>query len=157
LSEDHEAVGIRLHHLVEDALKLFSPHACQNDDFFDIGLIHAFYDVGWRDLSAVNSRGVIDVIVDVDDVELCARHLVRGRVQHGLWIPILQQQGHTLFGVRIFTILNVLREGRSVIGGQHGGECRNVSQASLPAQFVGHSLPPVGELRSCCGKCARRV
>src|ERR1700730_2254487 len=89
LSEDNESVRIWLHHLVQDDLKFFSPHPGQNDDFLDIGLVHPFYNLGWWDVGGVNSCSVIDVIVHIYDVELCARYRMHGRVQHRLWIPVL--------------------------------------------------------------------
>src|SRR5208283_3454068 len=80
LSENNKAVGIRLHHFVDDALQLVAPHAGKDDDLLHIGGIHAADDFGGRDFLAVNAGGIVDVVVNINHRELGARNLVNGGV-----------------------------------------------------------------------------
>jgi len=81
-----------------------------------------------------------DPLPEIDRVKLRARHGVRGHMQHGFRIPILQQQRHALFRVRIFAILNILPEGWPVTGGHEGGECGNLCEPLRQVQSVCHSF-----------------
>ena len=91
MRENDEAAGIRLHHLVNHVLQLVSPHAGEDNDGADVGVVHDFDDaLGVHVL--VNAGSVVDVVVDVNNVELCFVNFVDGRVEHGHGMEIFEQQ-----------------------------------------------------------------
>ena len=80
-------------------LKLVAPHAGENHNLLHVGLVHDADHIRRGHLIADAGR-VIGVIVNVNDIELCALRKMFGHMQHGLGVKILEQHGLSLIGVR---------------------------------------------------------
>ena len=112
LCENYKTVGIWLDHFVQYRLQFFSPEAGKDHDLPYVGLVHALHDLGGWHFVAMNSSRVVHMVVDVDDVELGSGYRVILEMDHGLRIPVLQQECHAFVGVGGLPVLDVLRQRR---------------------------------------------
>ncbi len=98
LREDHKAAGIGLDHLLDDGLEFVAPHAGKDHDGFHVGGVHDLNHLLGRHV-VVDAGGVVDVVVDVDDVELGPIDWMDGDVQHGDRLEVAEEQSLLLIGV----------------------------------------------------------
>ena len=99
LREDHETPGVGLDHLVDYGLQLVTPEAGEDDNGLHIGAIHHFDDALGRHV-LIDPRGIVDVVMHVDHIELGPVDFMCGNVEHRDRLEVFEEQCLFLLGIR---------------------------------------------------------